>query len=182
MKAMTPTLRLRPVHVVLALLGIAVATLPRCRAESYAEWIASFGLSGDAAAMTADPDGDGRPNLMEYALADLSPVVPNPSQTEIFLQYLLPDNTWSALGDGRVNGGAPPAGAKLYTVLRYKRRAAAQGLRYVPQSSSDLNIWAWGASAIEEWTDEQGYIYARATFSGDVFRKHFMRLKVSTLD
>jgi len=166
-------------HAVLAGLGIALACVASCRGATYAEWVASYGLSGDAAGMTADPDGDGMPNLMEYAFDGLSPVASNTSPTVIYVQYQLADNSWTALGGGQ---GAPPVGAKCYTVIRFKKRTAAVMLSYVPQASRDLNIWAWGSSAIEEWTDELGYTYARATGSADVERKAFMRVKVRTLD
>ena len=37
--------------------------------QNYAEWVADHpGLSGDGAAAGADPDGDGIPNAMEYAM------------------------------------------------------------------------------------------------------------------
>lgn len=38
---------------------------------SYATWIAGFGLSGSAAAASADPDGDGLPNGAEYVLGGI---------------------------------------------------------------------------------------------------------------
>jgi hypothetical protein len=35
---------------------------------TYANWIASYGYSGASGSATADPDGDGIPNLLEYAI------------------------------------------------------------------------------------------------------------------
>lgn len=46
----------------------------------YAEWTASISWNGADSSPTADPDGDGLPNLLEYAL-DLAPLAPGVTGT-----------------------------------------------------------------------------------------------------
>ena len=65
--------------------ALVLATLaPSAWAITYADWVASYGLTGDNAAATADPDNDGVPNLMEYGLAGRSPNAYDPPGTATY--------------------------------------------------------------------------------------------------
>lgn len=93
--------------------------------SAYAIWAAGQGLNGANAEPTADADGDGVPNLLEYALG-LDPT----------------QNT------GEV--GKPvafPVGDSL--TLTYIRRTDAPDLTYVVEVSSDLVNWISGAGSTE---------------------------------
>lgn len=61
-------------------LCLTILLLPvMAAAITFEGWMASHGLSGAAATTSADPDHDGLPNLLEYALAGGDPVIPNDS-------------------------------------------------------------------------------------------------------
>ncbi len=85
--------------------------------RTYAAWIGSWLLSGDTAAATADPDGDGLPNLVEFALG-LAPTAPNTTG--------LPALT--------LEGGE--------AVFRFTRPRIATGVTYLVQTSTDLLTWS----------------------------------------
>ena len=76
-------------------------------------------MSGD----TADPDGDGIANLMEYAL-NLDPKVPATA--------------------GLPTVGQTTVGGSQYLTLTYTSVIAATGITYVPQVSGDLRTWNSG--------------------------------------
>lgn len=78
--------------------------------------LADPAVSGDL----ADPDGDGVPNLLEYAL-DLDP--------------------HSANVQGQPTVGTLTLGQNSYLTLTYTRVTAATGLTYTPQVSGDLQTW-----------------------------------------
>lgn len=72
---------------------------------------------------SADPDGDGMPNLMEYAFGS-DPWTPS-----------IPPITTS-LADGRLQ-------------LTYRSPAAVSDLAYIPQVSSDLTHWFTGDTYVK---------------------------------
>ena len=85
--------------------------------DAFQQWAASYSLAGNAALKTADPDGDGRKNLDEYAFGG------NPS----------------------VYDAAYPAGAVTPGTLvgwSYVRRSNDPALIYSHQSSENLQIWS----------------------------------------
>jgi len=85
--------------------------------------LADPGISGD----TADPAGDGIPNLMKYAL-DLDPM---------------------ANGSGGLPAGSMMAiGGSNYIVLTYTQLIAATDLTYIPQVSGDMQTWKSGAGYV----------------------------------
>ena len=93
----------------------------------YASWVAAA-LPGTAAALTsstADPDGDGQPNLIEYAF-DTNPLQPGASPFTIV-----------RAGDGSLR-------------LSYPRRTGFSGLIYTLLKSDDLVTWSAADGIVSE--------------------------------
>jgi hypothetical protein len=91
---------------------------------TYQDWAAGHGLSGAAAGIYADPDGDGVCNLMEYAF-DLSPEVADQSALP---QFQLRPQT--------VNG--QPG---TYLTVQFTRQLGTSNLTYIVQGSPDMRSW-----------------------------------------
>ena len=72
----------------------------------------------------ADPDGDGTPNLMEFAMDS------NPGFTDEAVAVLVP-----------VSAGM----AGRYPTFTYDRRKAPEGMSYILEVSSDLFAHQWGS-------------------------------------
>lgn len=90
--------------------------------ESYATWASNHGLSGNAAATSADPDHDGLSNWLEYAF-NLNP------------------NT----SDGQpVTGNVETMGGEKWLVMRYRRWSGPidAGVIYRPEWSVNLASWS----------------------------------------
>ena len=122
-------------------------------AQPFANWIAAAGLTGPAAGATADADGDGVPNLLEYALGRLPNVAEN----------------------------APPItmvqeGANL--VCRYTRPKTTTGLTYQFQSSNDLVSWTPVAAAPVVESTSALFDTMVLALPADVPR-YFLRLQVT---
>lgn len=88
---------------------------------SFEEWIVEHQLSGSNADPSADPDGDGITNLLEYAFA-LDPAVASLA-------------------------GLPSVGrmwdqAAEYLTITFQRRTGSLDLRYVPEFGEDLLSWS----------------------------------------
>jgi hypothetical protein len=81
--------------------------------DPYASWASGAGLTGDDALVTADPDADGRQNLLEYALGS------SPSS---------PDST-------SVGQAVSTPGGWVY---RYTRPVGVAGITYTVASTTDL--------------------------------------------
>jgi hypothetical protein len=127
-------------------------------AGGYASWVAGT-MPGVSAALTgaaADPDGDGQPNLIEYAL-DTNPLQTNASAFKIM-----------SFGDG-----------SLY--LSYPRRTGFSGLVYTVWKSDDLLTWtpvtfgiadestqSVAGKSVEVVTDRIGNLSERAFFRLEV--------------
>ena len=154
------------------------------QAITYADWIATFpSLTGGDTAATADPDGDGITNLMEYALDGLSPTAGNSPGllTAAFRQIRNADGSYNT-PTNNMTDGQRAAAASIHIVLRYRKRAGTEGIRYIPQTNQkDISHWGWGASAIVEWTDGD-YTWARTISNMEVWDgRAFMRLKVEVI-
>jgi 1-phosphatidylinositol phosphodiesterase len=104
-----------------------------------------------------DPDDDGLPNLIEYAL-DTHPLVPNPTPiTSDFMAI-----------DGR-----------LYLRLTIPKNQAATHLEYVVEASSDLSSWSTEQTVVLGDTPGQGIV--RDDTSTDASDRRFMRLRVRAI-
>ncbi len=137
------------------LLLAALAIAPMARAITYADWIASYSLTGAAALGTADPDGDGLPNLLEYALADCDPSTASSATAD---QARLPKmvfgqrsgNELPSINPGNItySGFTPPPTGTFHFGLRYRPRTGTEQLLIEAQYSRDLlSGWFSGRAA-----------------------------------
>jgi hypothetical protein len=142
-------------------------------ATQAANYIASFGLSGTDAVLTADPDHDGIANLMEYALG-LNPAVASLS-------------------------GLPVVTVKNYSGTSYlsmtfNRSSLATDLTYIVQVSGDMVSWTnVGISTAGGMTNGTGFVTETGSapnfsvevrdivpYDGNPLTKRFMRLLVTS--
>jgi hypothetical protein len=141
---------------------------------TYQDWAAGHGLTGAAANITADPDGDGVCNLMEYAF-DLSPEVADSSALP---QFHLVSQT---------NNGASGA----FLTVQFPRQLGTTNLTYVLQGSSDLLSWTDLCTAAGTnppsgpgFVSETGTAYKRQVVARDIVaaqtaaRPRFVRFKL----
>jgi len=98
----------------------------------YADWAGGYGLTGSNAVYNADPDGDARDNLGEYALGG------NPTNA-------------SDRGYVPTFGTLEENGTNWFEYV-YARRtdAAARGLNYTVEATSNLVSAAWSTNGITE--------------------------------
>ncbi len=173
----TPVLHVR---VILAFALLAFALPHSASAISYQDWIAIFpSITGEAAAPSADPDGDSLSNLLEYALDGLDPTARNePGVTSPFIVLRAADGTYAAPVQAAL-AAERAAAASVHIALRYKPRAGVEGIAFVPMTNQrDLNHYGWGDSAIVE-TEADGYRWARAKSDCKKWAEcAFMRLRV----
>ncbi|MFO1477330.1 MAG: glycoside hydrolase family 9 protein [Verrucomicrobiota bacterium] len=92
---------------------------------SYSDWTTGYGLTGAAANPTADPDGDGVQNLMEYAF-NLSP------QT----------NDAPALPQFSLQPWASGPQTNTFLTVQFPRQLGQSNLTYVVEASEDLVTWS----------------------------------------
>lgn len=97
----------------------------------YADWAAQYGLSGTNALYTADPDGDGIPNLLEHSADG------NPNSTNDDLQVFRLRPTAVLANSIELN-------------YRRQRDAASKGLTYLLEGSTNLVSDTWDPSEFEE--------------------------------
>ncbi len=107
----------------------ATSYASRSAQASFDEWAWwEFGVDGVQnpllAGALADPDGDGTPNLMEFAMDS------NPGFTDEAVAVLVP-----------VSAGM----AGRYPTFTYDRRKAPEGMSYILEVSSDLFAHQWGS-------------------------------------
>ena len=95
------------------------------RPLTYADWTTGNGLSGDSAGPSADPDGDGVRNLVEYAF-NLSPLVDDRSSLP---QFSLQSHTVSNI-------------AGTYLTVQFPRQMGGTNLTYVLEGSPNLLNWS----------------------------------------
>jgi hypothetical protein len=113
-------------------------------------------ISGD----DADPDGDGRSNLLEYALGG------NPRVND---------------APGAFQPGFALAGNQL--VITYARNLAAPDLIYRVEVSSDLETWTYGDAVVGFIQESPGVGFNNVTMAdltslNDLANPHFVRLNV----
>jgi len=133
---------------------------------TYAGWKIDHSLYGGDAADDADTDGDGIPQLMEYALGA------NPKQPD---RNKLPLHQFTEEGGGN------------YLELVVTRPIGLQGLSYVPQTATDLATWPVDSTGIvnasptptnnNDGTETLVYRRAAAVASN---QRAFIRLKVAS--
>ncbi len=140
------------------------------RCGSYAEWrMRCFRRDAAMAQMdpSADPDGDGIPNGMEYAL-NLSPLHMDAA----------------GLPEGLLTSG--PVTNAPYHGLRFRRRSGAGDLTYTPQVSTNLASWS-GTPAepqtseieVQSLGDGMEVVTVRTLYPLTGIPTHFMRLKLT---
>jgi len=105
-------------------IGTSFAQVVGATANPIQSWIGGFGLPADGTgtgAYTADPDGDGISNLLEYAFKG------NPTLNDV---SILPST-------GKIN----ESGSDYLTLTFERLTSASSGITYTPQASADLAIW-----------------------------------------
>lgn len=143
-----------PAHGVIALRlkGTTAATTPFASLPgwTYDAWCSEHGLPAEDAGLLADPDHDGLPNLLEYALDDGDPLVPN---------------TGAPLVAGHENGKP---------LFRFSPRRTTD-VTLVPQANADLSsTGGWqtiprGREDFKLLTDASGEKVSVETTAGRMF-------------
>jgi subtilisin-like proprotein convertase family protein len=125
---------------------------------NFSDWISSYPvLTGTNASLDADPDGDGRSNLMEYYLG------------------LNPTQTGSDIGSMTMSNGI----SNTFS-MTFRRAKGVTGVTAAVEAAGDLTS-AWGTNGVQETVVDKGTheeVTATVTNAPGETRK-FMRLKVS---
>lgn len=160
--------------------ALLLCALP-AQAITYADWIASFGLTGADAAASADPDHDGVPNLMEYALSGMGPNVSDAKSASMpKLAYVR--RTGAAIGAWEFASFTKPPtngyNGVWHVALQYAPRPGVEGIVYVPEVG-DLSLRRWfdGRSAIRSEV-YPGLVLSVCLAQGQRHKRMFMRLGV----
>jgi hypothetical protein len=130
--------------------GVAVLGLlfsPGAQALTFSNWITNYSLSDATAA--GDPDGDGLPNLLEFALASGDPTVGTGPVTEMVFGTRAEDSVIpfrDVASIVRTNVPTPPREGVWYVGLRYAPREEIEGVRIRPQ-------YAWWSTELQAWID-----------------------------
>lgn len=131
-------------HLLLAL--FALFSTPAAKAITFTTWVASYSLTGDDAAADADPDDDGIPNLMEFALSGMSPIVSDRNHASM-PRLAFFTRTGEELGDWEfASYDAPPTdglGGVYHAGLVYTIRADAEGILRTPELSDRNTMLRW---------------------------------------
>ena len=128
-------------------LTVAAAGVLFCspaRAITFADWIASHGLSGADAAAAADPDKDGIPNLLEFAIADCSPTVMDAGRSTL-PRIVFFRRTGAGLANVVMSETINRTGINgvWHAGLAWTPRADAEGIRYRPQLGDRDTLQRW---------------------------------------
>jgi hypothetical protein len=125
---------------------------------NFSDWISSYpALTGTNASLDADPDGDGKNNLMEYYLGL------NPTQTGL-------DNGSMSMSNGASNTFS----------MTFRRAKGVTGITSAVEASGHLSS-SWGTNGVQQTVTDKGTheeVTATVTNAPGETRK-FMRLKVS---
>jgi subtilisin-like proprotein convertase family protein len=125
---------------------------------NFSDWISSYpSLTGLSASLGADPDGDGKSNLMEYYLGL------NPTQTDS-------DSGAMTMSNGASNTFS----------MTFRRAKGITGITSAVEASGDLSS-PWGTNGVQQTVTDKGTyeeVTATVTNAPGETRK-FMRLKVS---
>jgi hypothetical protein len=172
---------LRNPSALVAALVLAILPHSAC-AITYADWIASYGLSGASALETADPDSDGIVNLMEYALDTGSPIVSSSGNGALPILGFA-NRTGDLLGQWGFssNHRTVPAGVFHYAI-QWRPRPGAEGVRYLPELCRELaapQFWFSGRSAILNQSLPGNIIQSTCLMQSQGFNRAFMRLRIT---
>lgn len=148
-------------------------------------WIASYGLTGGNAADDADPDKDGMPNIIEYALHGGVPNVAGPWDIlPVFgWSMMLADGTFSESQTAAINGA--PIG--VHMALKYKLRSGIEGVKVepllsIPCPASNVNQslfhYFGGQSMTRVMTASSSYTQAVCLMRSDLLSMGFMKLEI----
>lgn len=118
-------------------------------AAPFSEWITGWGLSSGNQTTSADPDGDGLPNLMEYIIDGCNPAVAELTSKapRLTLVRRISDD-WSnvqMLDPGRTILESDYS--RTHYGLRFALRPGISGVGIRPEYSNDLKSWYSGRSA-----------------------------------
>ena len=147
---------------------------PAFSGQLYRDWASWNGLSGIAADPSADPDGDGIPNSVEFVVDS----TPNPFQPNFSQARLLPTSTIDS----------------NYLILVYRRSNASTEFPSTIQFSTSLLSWQNAVNGVSGvivtveaggfGTDDRGYPIDRVTVklprSLAVQGKLFARLSINS--
>ncbi len=120
---------------------------------TYAEWAATNGLG--ATTKSADDDGDGYSNLLEYALG-MSP---------------------TAVGDVKLSSGVADVAGQKFLQLSVNRTLVRPGISWSLERSADMVNWSSATSAVI--TDTASQLVLRDTLPLNGAEKRFIRLRAT---
>ena len=182
----------------LLLLAALALTTPSVRAITYDAWISSFGLTGAAALTTADPDGDGLLNLIEYALDGCDPTnyrtggTPDYTRLPALVFGLRTGDALPFVDPSVItysSAGRPTSPTAIFHVgLRYRPRAEAENIRYVMEYSDpfgQLGRWFQGRSVTVDAANTpvagDRIAWVLQTFTTSTMNRCFLRLRIDPL-
>jgi hypothetical protein len=123
-------------------------------------WLDGYDLPEESSGPNEDPDGDGIPNLLEYALAGGDPETSNAN--------LLPQ-----LSTVEENG-------EEYLTLTVNKNSAASGLTFHVEACGDLTNWVGGATHVTVISETADQLVVRDnTPISNSNERRFLRLRVS---
>lgn len=142
--------------------------------------MARYSLTGSNALPEADPDHDGVPNLMEYALKDMDPTVMDRASSSMPVMGWV-DRTGTGIGEWTwLEASDTPTEAVYHLGLRWLARPGVEGIRYTPEVS-DLNTlkrWFSGRSAFYIESYLGGGLQATTLARANRHKRMFLRLRV----
>ncbi len=134
-----------------------ISLLAPAEGETFAEWVINQGIPEGMRGPSDDPDGDGIPNLLEYALG-LNPLAPD-------------------LG-GLPAGAIETVDATSYLTLTVNRNPLATGLTWIVEVSDDLLDWQSGDEAVTVIETTAATLKVRDNVPSDSVLRRFIRLRV----